>query len=126
MNELVLMIITYYIIAILCIVIVLNLIQYYTKNKYKKEVSNYDIEKNELIDAPIMTELKKVEELSRNKAIQDKYNVWKSEIDSMKDNLEKEINDMIIDADFLLDQKDYKNYTLKRINLEIKLLEAKG
>lgn len=126
MNELVLMIITYYIIAILCIVIVLNLIQYYTKNKYKKEVSNYDIEKNELIDAPIMTELKKVEELSRNKAIKDKYNVWKSEIDSMKDNLEKEINDMIIDADFLLDQKDYKNYTLKRINLEIKLLEAKG
>ena len=72
MNELVLMIITYYIIAILCIVIVLNLIQYYTKNKYKKEVSNYDIEKNELIDAPIMTELKKVEELSRNKAIKDK------------------------------------------------------
>ena len=68
MNELVLMIITYYIIAILCIIIVLNLIQYYTKNKYKKEVSNYDIEKNELIDAPIMTELKKVEELSRNKA----------------------------------------------------------
>lgn len=126
MNELVLMIITYYIIAILCIVIVLNLIQYYTKNKYKKEVSNYDIEKNELIDAPIMTELKKVEELSRNKAIKDKYNVWKSEIDSMKDNLEKEINDMIIDADFLLDQKDYKNYTLKRISLEIKLLEAKG
>ena len=126
MNELVLMIITYYIIAILCIIIVLNLIQYYTKNKYKKEVSNYDIEKNELIDAPIMTELKKVEELSRNKAIKDKYNVWKSEIDSMKDNLEKEINDMIIDADFLLDQKDYKNYTLKRIDLEIKLLEAKG
>ncbi len=126
MNELVLMIITYYIIAILCIIIVLNLIQYYTKNKYKKEVSNYDIEKNELIDAPIMTELKKAEELSRNKAIKDKYNVWKSEIDSMKDNLEKEINDMIIDADFLLDQKDYKNYTLKRINLEIKLLEAKG
>ena len=126
MNELVLMIRTYYIIAILCIIIVLNLIQYYTKNKYKKEVSNYDIEKNELIDAPIMTELKKVEELSRNKAIKDKYNVWKSEIDSMKDNLEKEINDMIIDADFLLDQKDYKNYTLKRIDLEIKLLEAKG
>ena len=61
MNELVLTIITYYIIAILCIIIVLNLIQYYTKNKYKKEVSNYDIEKNELIDAPIMTELKKVE-----------------------------------------------------------------
>ena len=45
MNELVLTIITYYIIAILCIIIVLNLIQYYTKNKYKKEVSNYDIEK---------------------------------------------------------------------------------
>ena len=96
MNELVLMIITYYIIAILCIIIVLNLIQYYTKNKYKKEVSNYDIEKNELIDAPIMTELKKVEELSRNKAIKDKYNVWKSEIDSMKDNLEKDFDNFQI------------------------------
>ena len=71
-------------------------------------VHNLDIEKNQIIDAPIMTELSKVESLTKTKSIKDKYSLWKKEIDDLKKELESSINDMILDADFLLEQKDFK------------------
>ena len=72
-----------------------------------------------------MTELSKVESLTKTKSIKDKYSLWKKEIDDLKEELENSINDMILDADFLLEQKDFRDYIKKRINIEIKLYEAK-
>ena len=124
-NEIILTVITYYIIAIISIAIVLNMIEYFSKKKYKSEIQNLDIEKNQIIDAPILTELSKVESLTKTKSIKDKYSLWKKEIDDLKGELENSINDMILDADFLLEQKDFRDYVKKRINIEIKLCEAK-
>ena len=124
-NQIMLLVITYYIIAVISIVAVLSLIQYLNKKKYKSEIQNLDIEKNQIIDAPIMTELSKVENLTKAKSIKDKYNIWKKEVDELKKNLDSSINDMILDADFLLDQKEYKDYIKKKISIEIKLYEAK-
>ena len=124
-NEILLTVITYYIIAVICIVVILNMIEYFSKKKYKSEIQNLDIEKNQIIDAPIMTELSKVESLTKTKSIKDKYGLWKKEIDDLKKELESSINDMILDADFLLEQKDFRDYIKKRINIEIKLYEAK-
>ena len=84
MNNIVLISITYYLFAILLIILVLNVIQYFTKKKYKKELETLDIEKNQIIDAPIMTELSKVEGLTKTKSIKEKYIIWKKEIDEMK------------------------------------------
>ena len=124
-NKVMLLVITYYIIAVVSIIAVLNLIQYLSKRRYKTEIQNLDIEKNEIIDAPIMTELSKVETLTKTKTIKDKYNIWKKEIDELKKTIDSSINDMILDADFSLEQKDYKDYIKKKINVEIKLYEAK-
>ena len=124
-NEILLTVITYYFIAIISIAIVLNMIEYFSKKKYKSEIQKLDIEKNQIIDAPIMTELSKVESLTKTKSIKDKYSLWKKEIDDLKKELENSINDMILDADFLLEQKDFRDYIKKRINIEIKLYEAK-
>lgn len=124
-NEIILTVITYYFIAIISIAIVLNMVEYFSKKKYKSEIQNLDIEKNQIIDAPIMTELSKAEALTKTKSIKDKYNLWKKEIDDLKGELESSINDMILDADFLLEQKDFRDYVKKRINIEIKLYEAK-
>ena len=124
-NEIILTVITYYIIAVISIIAVLNMIEYFSKKKYKSEIQNLDIEKNQIIDAPIMTELSKVESLTKTKSIKDKYSLWKKEIDDLKSELESSINDMILDADFLLEQKDFRDYVKKKINIEIKLCEAK-
>lgn len=124
-NKVMLLVITYYFIAVISIIIVLNLIEYFSKKRYKTEIQNLDIEKNQIIDAPIMTELSKVENLTKTKAIKEKYMIWKKEIDEIKNILDNSINDMILDADFLLEQKDFKDYLRKKVNIEIKLYEVK-
>lgn len=126
MDNIVLMIVTYYIIAVLAIIIVLNLIDYFSKKKMKEEVDSLDVMKNSMVDSPVLTELSKVESLNKNKLINEKYEVWKSEIDSLKNRLDKDVNDMIIDADFLIEQRNYKLYVDKRNDIEIKLYEEKA
>lgn len=124
-DKLILIVVTYYVIAIVSIVLVLNLIEYLNKKKFKHEIEDLDIEKNQIIDAPIMTELSKVESLVRQESIKEKYNVWKKEVDELKKDMDSSINDMILDADFLLDKKDYSDYIKKKISIEIRLYEAK-
>ena len=120
MNDIILLIVTYYILAILLIILVLNLIQYASKKKYKGELDNLDVEKNEIIDAPIMTELSKVESLTKTKSIKEKYILWKKEIDDIKEKMTIDVNDMILEADLFLEQKDFKDYLSKKTNIEIK------
>ena len=123
-DNIILLMITYYFIGVACIIIALNLIQYFNKKKYKSEMQELDVEKNQILDAPILSELSKVETL-KTKSIKDKYKLWKKEIESIKTDLESSINDMILDADFSIEQKDYKDFLKKKINIEIKLLELK-
>ncbi len=123
-DNIILLMITYYFIGVACIIIALNLIQYFNKKKFKSEMQELDVEKNQILDAPILSELSKVETL-KTKSIKDKYKLWKKEIESIKTDLESSINDMILDADFSIEQKDYKDFLKKKINIEIKLLELK-
>lgn len=124
MDDIVLMMIMYYIFTVALIIAVLNIIQYISKKKYKHEIEYLDIEKNEIIDAPIMTELSKVETLTKINSIKEKYIVWKKEIDEIKNNMNNDLNDMIIEADFLIEQKSFKDYLKKKTTIEIKLYEA--
>ena len=123
MNNIILILVMYYIFAVILITATLNIIEYSSKKRYKREVENLDIKKKQVIDAPIMTELSKVENLTKVKSIDEKYNVWKNEIDKIKEFSNKDLNDMIIEADFLIDQKSYKDYIKKRTNIEIRLYE---
>lgn len=124
-NDIILLFVTYYAITVVSIILILNLIQYLTKKNLKNEVKLFDIKKNEIIDGDILSELSKVETLSKTETIKEKYEIWKSEIDKIKEELDSFVNDMIIDADFLVERKDYKDYLEKKIKIELKLIEAK-
>ena len=124
-NDIILLFVTYYAITVVSIILILNLIQYLTKKTLKNEVKLFDIKKNEIIDGDILSELSKVETLSKTETIKEKYEIWKSEIDKIKEELDSFVNDMIIDADFLVERKDYKDYLEKKIKIELKLIEAK-
>lgn len=124
-NDIILLFVTYYVITVVSIILILNLIQYLTKKNLKNEVKLFDIKKNEIIDGDILSELSKVETLSKTETIKEKYEIWKSEIDKIKEELDSFVNDMIIDADFLVERKDYKDYLEKKIKIELKLIEAK-
>ncbi len=124
MNNIVLEIVTYYIIAVLFIIIILSLMQSVRKQKLKKEICDLERKRNQIIDAPIMSELTKAEILTKNEKIKAKYNNWQNRIDNMKKNILSEINDMIIEADFLIDQRNFSLYREKRIRIELKIYEA--
>ena len=113
-NDIILLFVTYYAITVVSIILILNLIQYLTKKNLKNEVKLFDIKKNEIIDGDILSELSKVETLSKTETIKEKYEIWKSEIDKIKEDLDSFVNDMIIDADFLVERKDYKDYLEKK------------
>ena len=98
--------VTYYIIAVLSIIIVLNLIQIIQKQKLKKEVHKLEREKNIIIDGPIMTELSKAESLIKNEKLKSRHKEWQNKIEKIKTNMLNDINDLILEADFLIDQKD--------------------
>lgn len=123
MNEITLELIGYYAFAIVLIVTVLSVIQYISRLRFKKELERLDVEKNQVIDGNIMTELSKVESLISNGAIKEKYIIWKKEIEELKENIDGSMNDMIIEADFLVEQKKYRDYIKKRTVIEIKLYE---
>jgi len=123
MNEVTLELIGYYAFAIVLIVTVLSIIQYISRLRFKKELEKLDVEKNQIIDGNIMTELSKVESLISNVAIKEKYVIWKKEIEELKENIDGSMNDMIIEADFLVEQKKYRDYIKKRTVIEIKLYE---
>lgn len=124
MNNLVLEIVTYYIIAILFIIIILSLMQSIKKQKMKREICDLEVKKNKVIDSPIMSELSKVESLSKNDKIKVKYDIWQNKIEKIKSNMLSEINDMLIEADFLLDQRKFSLYKQKKVKIELKIYEA--
>ncbi len=125
MNDLILLIATHYILAVLLIVVVLNFLAFLKKQSYKKEIQNLDKEKNIIIDPALMTELSKVESLAKNDKMKIKFKTWQTSVNDIKNDLLENITDFILDADFLIDQKDFKGFHLKKIKAELKIYEAR-
>ncbi len=125
MDGIHLKITTYFLIAAFLITIVLTLIGMLEKNKLKRNLDRLVLDKNKVISAPIMSELSKVEALVRNERIEERYNSWKNRFDNIKNVSLSNINDMLLEADFLLEQKKNKDLLNTMISIEIKLYEAK-
>lgn len=124
MNNIPLSLTTYYIVAVLMIILVLNLMQIVTRRKYKKDIDNLEREKNVIIDSSIMTELSKAGSIIKNEKLRTKYQVWETDIDYIKKNMITDINDLILEADFLIDQKDFNGFYSKKIKTELRIYEA--
>lgn len=124
MNNLVLYVVTYYIITILLIVFVLNFMQSFKKQKYKRVIDDLEKQKNIVIDANVMTELSKAESIIKNEKLKLKCNKWQEEIEKIKDVDLSEINDLILEADFLIDQRNFKAFLSKKTKTEIRIYEA--
>jgi len=117
--------VTIYIITILVISIILFLIQRQSRNKHKKEILALDKQKNIVIDPTIMTELSKAESLIRNEKLKVRCSNWNKGIDKIKKEDVPKINDLILETEYSLDQKDYKNYLVKKSKTEIKIYEVR-
>lgn len=115
-------------IIILLVIITLSFLIIY-KNKRKKRIikmiNDLEKEKNLLINVPVLSELNKVEALVKNNKLEEKYDTWKLKIDIIENETIPTINDMLIEADFLVEKGKAKEIYQKIIEIEIKLCEIK-
>jgi len=126
MNNISFELITYYLISVIFIVAILNIIQYVRTNTYKNKISEFEFEKNKVIGAPIITELSKVELLAKNETIENRVQGWQDRFDLIKNNEIVKINDLLLEADFLLEGKNYRDLIKKFSTIEMKLYETKS
>lgn len=90
-------------------------------NRYRKEINRLDVEKNKLIGVPILSEISKVKELVKTDNLQNKLDDWNNTFKLIKDDEIPKLTDMISDAEFLVDRKDYKQAVKKIAFIEMQI-----
>lgn len=91
------------------------------KSKFKKTIEELDYEKNKIIGVPILSELSKVRELVKTDDLKQKLADWDETFKEIKEEKIDNLTDLITEADFLVDRKDYKAALKKIANIEINL-----
>lgn len=114
---------------IVVVLIFLSIIFIVLKNrkikKLKEHIEELEIEKNMIVNAPVLTELSKVENLVKNERMTDRYNNWNREITILRDKSIPHITDMIIEIDSLLEKKQYLLTIRKITDIEIEIFKSK-
>lgn len=105
--------------------IVLMLVKNNRKNKYKKILENLEYQKNEINSAPVAPELAKVESYLKNEKLEAMYAGWQERLEDIKEIKIPKITDMIIDAEYSLDKKDYKSTMYKIAKLEMEIYKVR-
>ena len=125
MDNLIINALILFIITSAIIVIVLNVIQSKKNKKYKKLISNLEIEKNKIDSAPVEPELAKIEAYLKNEKMEVMYNGWKERLQTIKDIKIPNITDMLIEAEYSLSQMDYKSTMYKIAKLEMEIYKVR-
>lgn len=117
--------ITYYIFAIVIIVVILNLINKKERKKYQEQITNLERDKNLIISASILTELNKVEALVNNDKMQENYDEWHKKFSEIKDQDIPKITDELIVIEDLFNDKKYKELEEKIAHTELQIYYIK-
>ena len=125
MNSKLLLPMIFFLLAFILIIIGLVVYQGNKKKKFKHEIEDLDIEKNKLISVPILTELSKVRELVKTDDLKNKLNEWDNLFKEIKEEKIDLLTDLITEADFLIEKKEYNNAIRKIAFIEIMLKSLK-
>ena len=125
MDSVLLITISAFILAIILIIVTIVIIKRNQNKKYKKEIEELDIRKNNLIGVPVLSEITKVKELIKTDNLKNKLDDWDNTFTTIRDEKIPELTDLISEADFLIDRKDYKQAVKKITNIEIEINSLK-
>ena len=120
-----LFLVSMYVIADILIIIVLNVMRSANNKKFKKRIEQLEIEKNQIDSAPITPELSKIESYLKNDKLEVMYSGWKTRLEDIKNNQIPKISELLLEADFMLKQSDYKSTMLKIAKLEMEIYKVR-
>ena len=114
---------------VVLIIVIMSVFYVVAKNKKKKAmikaINDLEKEKNLLINVPVLNELSKVKALVKNNKLEEKYNTWQLKFDIIEKETIPEINDMLIEADFMVEKSKTSEVYQKICEIEVKLYEIK-
>lgn len=114
-------VITTFLIAVGLVFLTLILTRRKTSKKYKEYINELDVEKNQLINVKILSEITKVRGLVKTDNLKHKLEDWDKTFNYIKEDMLPKITDQISDVDFLIDKKDYKNAIKKMAGIELEI-----
>ena len=121
MGNIFLVIVTTFFIAAVLIFITFMVTRRKTSKKYKDRVNELDVEKNQLLNVKIVSEITKVRNLVKTDNLQHKLDDWDNTFNYIKDEMLPHITDEISEVDFLIDKRDYKNAVKKMTDIELEI-----
>ncbi len=109
----------------IAVIIILIILRARKKIHFKKTIEELDLEKNKIVGIPVLTELSKVRELVKTEDLKQKLAYWDETFKDIKDNQIDALTDLITEADFLVDRRDYPNALKKIADIEINMAALK-
>lgn len=118
-------VLTVVIISFLFILITLIFTKRKQTKKYKNVINELDVEKNKLIGVSVLSEFSKVKELVKTDNLKQKLEDWDNIFKNIKDSEVPKLNDLILETEFLVDKKEYKQAIKKIAYIEMQILELR-
>ena len=118
-------VLTVVIISFLFILITLIFTKRKQTKKYKNVINELDVEKNKLIGVSILSEFSKVKELVKTDNLKHKLDDWDNIFKNIKDSEVPKLNDLILETEFLVDKKEYKQEIKKIAYIEMQIMELR-
>ena len=128
MGNIFMIIITTVVVAVILVFITFFIVKKNISKKYKNRVVELDVEKNQLINVKVLSEITKVKSLVKTDNLKHKLDEWDKIFKYIKDDMLPSITDKISEVDFMIDSRDYKGAIKKMalIELEIDRLKKKS
>ena len=125
MDNIFLVVVTTFVFAVFFVFITFFVTRRQTSKRYKRKVNELDVEKNQLINVKILSEISKVRNLVKTDDLKHKLNDWDSRFNYIKDDMLPKITDEISDVDFLIDKRDYTSAVRKMAGIELEIEKLK-
>ena len=117
--------VTIYIVVISVLVSIFFIKNASRKKKLKDKIASLEKEKNLIISAPILSELGKVESLVKDDKLKYKYDDWQERFEGIRKNDLPMISEMLLDADGLMEKRNYKDLRVKLAEIELEIYRLK-
>lgn len=121
MDSIFVVVITTFVVAIILVFITLMITRRKTSKRYKGKVEELDIEKNQLLNVKVLSEITKVRDLVKTDNLKHKLDEWDGTFNYIKDKMLPAITDDISEVDFMIDKHDYKGAVRKMTTIELEL-----
>lgn len=121
MDNILLMIFTTFLMSVIFIVITLFITKKKAKKRYRNKVNELEVEKNQLLNVKILSEITKVRELVKTDNLQRKLDNWDKSFNYIKDEMLPKITDALSEVDFMIDRREYNAAIRKMTNIELEI-----